>query len=67
MVKRIDEAFDRLLDAIESLALTQDTIVTFTSDHGCHFRTRYDEYKRSCHEASIRVPRTGRRRVSRRR
>lgn len=28
----------------------------FTSDHGCHFRTRNDEYKRSCHESCIRIP-----------
>ncbi len=28
----------------------------FTSDHGSHFRTRNGEYKRSCHESSIRVP-----------
>jgi len=28
----------------------------FTSDHGCHFRTRNVEYKRSCHESSIRIP-----------
>jgi arylsulfatase A-like enzyme len=26
------------------------------SNHGSHFRTRNSEYKRSCHEASIRVP-----------
>jgi arylsulfatase A-like enzyme len=56
MVKRIDEAFGRLIDALESLNLMQDTITVFTSDHGCHFRTRNDEYKRSCHEASLRVP-----------
>lgn len=34
----------------------EDTIVVFLSDHGCHFRTRNTEYKRSCHESSIRVP-----------
>jgi len=28
----------------------------YTSDHGSHFRTRNSEYKRSCHEASIRIP-----------
>lgn len=56
MVKRLDEAFGRLLDALKSLGLAEDTIVLFTSDHGCHFKTRNDEYKRSCHEASIRVP-----------
>ncbi|HWL53360.1 MAG TPA: sulfatase-like hydrolase/transferase [Chthoniobacteraceae bacterium] len=56
MVRRLDEAYGRLLDALRSLGLLENTIVVFTSDHGCHFRTRNAEYKRSCHEASIRVP-----------
>ena len=56
MVKRLDEALGRLLDALKSLNLTENTVVLFTSDHGCHFKTRNDEYKRSCHESSIRVP-----------
>ncbi|MDQ3247966.1 MAG: sulfatase-like hydrolase/transferase, partial [Chloroflexota bacterium] len=56
MVKRLDEALGRLLDALKSLNLLDNTIVLFTSDHGCHFKTRNGEYKRSCHESSIRVP-----------
>lgn len=56
MVKRLDEAFGRLLDALKSLALDERTIVLFASDHGCHFKTRNEEYKRSCHDSSIRVP-----------
>ncbi len=56
MVKRLDEALGRLLDALKSLNLTNNTVVLFTSDHGCHFKTRNKEYKRSCHESSIRVP-----------
>jgi arylsulfatase A-like enzyme len=56
MVKRLDEALGRLLDALTSLQLREKTIVVFTSDHGCHFKTRNDEYKRSCHDSSIRVP-----------
>ncbi len=56
MVKRLDEALGRLLDALKSLHLDDNTIVLFTSDHGCHFKTRNDEYKRSGHESSIRVP-----------
>ena len=56
MVKRLDDALGRLLDALKSLGLRDDTIVLFTSDHGCHFKTRNDEYKRSCHDSSIRVP-----------
>lgn len=56
MVKRLDEAFGRVLDALRSLGQLENTIVVFTSDHGCHFKTRNDEYKRTCHESSIRVP-----------
>lgn len=56
MVKRLDEALGRLMDALRSLDLTDDTIVLFTSDHGCHFKTRNAEYKRSCHESAVRVP-----------
>lgn len=56
MVKRLDEALGRLMDALKSLDLTDDTIVVFTSDHGNHFKTRNNEYKRSCHESSIRIP-----------
>jgi arylsulfatase A-like enzyme len=56
MVARLDEAFGRLVEALYSLDLLEDTIILFTSDHGCHFKTRNNEYKRSCHEASIRVP-----------
>jgi arylsulfatase A-like enzyme len=56
MVKRLDEALGRLRDALKSLHLTDQTIICFTSDHGCHFKTRNAEYKRSGHESSIRVP-----------
>lgn len=56
MVKRLDEALGRLLDVLKSLNLLDNTIVVFTSDHACHFKTRNDEYKRSCHDSSIRVP-----------
>ena len=31
-------------------------IIIYTSDHGCHFKTRNMEYKRSCHESSIHTP-----------
>jgi arylsulfatase A-like enzyme len=56
MIKRLDEAFGRILDALKSLGLDENTIVLFTSDHACHFKTRNGEYKRSCHDSSIRVP-----------
>jgi len=56
MVKRLDEALGRVMDTLKSLGLSEDTIVMYSSDHACHFKTRNNEYKRSCHEDSIRVP-----------
>src|SRR5690606_23034449 len=56
MVKRLDEGLGRMMDALKSLDLSEDTIILFTSDHGCHFKTRNAEYKRSGHESSIRIP-----------
>src|SRR5699024_5937732 len=46
----------RLLDALRSMEVLEETIIAFTSDHGSHFKTRNGEYKRSCHDASLRVP-----------
>ena len=56
IIARIDECFGRLLKELEDQKLDRNTIVVFTTDHGCHFRTRNPEYKRSCHDASIRIP-----------
>lgn len=56
MVQRLDEALGRLVDSLISSKQLDNTIILFTSDHGCHFKTRNNEYKRSCHESSIRVP-----------
>jgi arylsulfatase A-like enzyme len=56
MVAKLNEVFDRVLKALADNGCADNTIVLFTSDHGCHFKTRNGEYKRSCHDASIRVP-----------
>lgn len=52
----LDENVGRLIDTLKEYELWDNTILFYTSDHGCHFCTRNNEYKRSCHEASIRVP-----------
>lgn len=52
----MDECVGRIRDVLLSLELTDDTVLSYTSDHGSHFRTRNAEFKRSCHESSIRVP-----------
>ncbi len=56
MIKRLDEAFGRMLDALKSLGMLENTIIVFTTDHGNHFKTRNGEYKRSCHDSSLRLP-----------
>ncbi len=52
----IDENVGRIQQKIEDLGLSDNTVFIYTSDHGCHFRTREWEYKRSCHDASIHIP-----------
>ncbi|MEX0886314.1 MAG: sulfatase-like hydrolase/transferase [Phycisphaeraceae bacterium] len=52
----IDQNVGRLREALKLHGLEDDTLIIYTSDHGCHFRTRNGEYKRSCHESSLRVP-----------
>ncbi len=56
MIKRLDEAYGRMVDALRSLGLLDQTVIAFSSDHGNHFKTRNGEYKRSVHDASARVP-----------
>jgi len=55
-IKRLDEAFGRMLDALRSMKQLDHTIVLYTSDHGCHFKTRNGEYKRACHDGCARIP-----------
>ncbi|WP_309386188.1 sulfatase-like hydrolase/transferase [Cerasicoccus frondis] len=56
MVKRLDDSLGRVMDALESTGQAEETVVVFFSDHGCHFKTRNAEYKRSPHESSVRIP-----------
>ena len=56
IVARIDEQFGRVMNELKTQGLLDNTIVAMTTDHGCHFRTRNAEYKRSCHDASTRIP-----------
>ena len=52
----IDANLGRLLEELDRRGRLDDTLVIFASDHGSHFRTRNLEYKRSPHDASIRIP-----------
>lgn len=55
-VQAIDDCVGTLVDALKRTGQLDNTIILFFSDHGCTFRTRLGEYKRSPHEAAIRVP-----------
>ena len=55
-VKSIDDSIGEIRKTLADRNLEDDTIFLFLSDHGCHFRTRNAEYKRSPHESSIHVP-----------
>jgi uncharacterized sulfatase len=52
----IDINLGRIIEKLKTLNLYEESMIIFTSDHGCHFKTRTWEYKRSCHEASVRIP-----------
>jgi len=52
----IDASVGRVRRILEEEHLADNTIFVFLSDHGCHFMTRNQEYKRSTHNSSIRIP-----------
>ena len=55
-IEAIDQSVGRVLKTLEQQGQLENTIFLFTSDHGCHFMTRNQEFKRSPHNASIRIP-----------
>lgn len=55
-VAKMDETVGTLRRLLKETGHDKDTIVIFTSDHACHFKTRNAEYKRSPHEGSIHIP-----------
>jgi arylsulfatase A-like enzyme len=55
-VARIDDAVATIRQTLAETGLDRNTILVFMSDHGCHFKTRNTEYKRSPHESSIHIP-----------
>ncbi len=55
-INRIDYNLGRLIDKLKEKGIYEETVIIFTSDHGCHFKTRNMEYKRSCHDSSTHIP-----------
>lgn len=52
----LDHNVGRIIDKLEEMGVAENTVIIYTSDHGSHFKTRNDEYKRSCHESSLHIP-----------
>lgn len=55
-VQAIDDCVGKLVDTLHQTGQLDNTVIVFFSDHGCTFRTRLGEYKRSPHESSLRIP-----------
>ena len=55
-VAKMDETVGTLRKTLVETGLDKNTIFVFVSDHGCHFKTRNTEYKRSPHDSSIHIP-----------
>ncbi len=55
-VNSLDKNVNKLVEALKNKGIYDNTIIVYTSDHGCHFKTRNNEYKRSCHDSSIHIP-----------
>ena len=55
-IESLDDNLGRLINVLKEKGIYDNTAIIYTSDHGCHFKTRNMEYKRSCHDSSIHTP-----------
>ena len=55
-VNRLDYNVGRITEKLKQLNIYDDTVIVFSSDHGCHFKTRNSEYKRCCHDNTVHTP-----------
>lgn len=55
-IESLDDNFGKLIKLLKDKGIYENTTIIYTSDHGCHFKTRNSEYKRSCHDASTHIP-----------
>jgi arylsulfatase A-like enzyme len=55
-VSLIDDQVGRILDKLDALGLTENTLVVLTSDHGDYLCDHHLQQKAGMHDASARVP-----------
>ncbi|WP_019615261.1 sulfatase family protein [Psychromonas ossibalaenae] len=56
MVNGVDEQFGRIIDELDRLNLSEDTLVVFFSDHGCNMGSNGMPTKNIHYEESMRIP-----------
>lgn len=55
-INRLDDNVRRLVECLKRTGDYENTVIIYTSDHGCHFKTRNLEYKRSPHDSATHTP-----------
>ena len=55
-INRLDYNVGRIVTRLKQMDIYDDTVLIYTSDHGCHFRTRNAGYNGACHDVCIRTP-----------
>jgi len=56
MINQLDEQFGRILNKLNELGLTEETIVVFTSDHGEMFGSQGRMFKLTFYDEAARIP-----------
>lgn len=56
MINGVDEQFGRIIDELDRLNLTEDTLVVFFSDHGCCLGSHGKPTKNNHYDESMRIP-----------
>lgn len=56
MINKLDEQFARILECLDRLKLTENTIVVFSSDHGEMFTSQGRMFKLTFYDEAARIP-----------
>lgn len=54
--RKLDDNLGKIVETLKEKGMYDDTVIIYTSDHGCHFRTQDGEYKRNGFESCLRIP-----------
>lgn len=54
--RKLDDNLGKVVATLKEQGIYDETVIIFSSDHGCHFKTQEGEYKRNCFEGCLRIP-----------